>query len=828
MKKVLKVIYKSLVTLFFVLLCFLLATGVYIYNYQEQIIARAFQAATSQLSYSIQAKNIQLSLFRDFPRLSLLLQDVVIQDSQQNSKNILVANKVDCVFNIHDLLQGQYILHELCVEQGTLSLEAQQKQKQVLHKTVAEREQADFKPSHLVLPVNLKKVVLNQVKCVYATSLPDQRYVVYAQQLQVACNLNIKDLSMHVVGNVVIQQIKYKNIMYESDVPTSINARVQYDIAKQLYRLQHGRIREDESNIRFQGVWSNQVAEPFIDLQISTDRLAIPHILRWLPISYRQRTTDYQVQGNLICQIHLIKQPKKDVSITTDFKIDKISLLPTGLKQPFQLEHLMGKLYIPNLTTLDLANLQIDEYRARWGDSHFTGHMKLTDLKKLWLQNHTNVVIDLPSLAPASHPSINNGLQGQLVGYVDLEGSLYDLLYAADKRSLPSLKGQLDSRGIQVVYNQNLLQLQDASSLLVENDVLHFKELAGQIEGKPFVLTGKLTNWLKFLLKKEDNLYVDAKLYAEYIELSKLFVSDDPDTTSAKYLAILPYLAGELVCDVGEIVYKRFRGDKLRGKLRIDEQQLVADSVELGFAGGKSWLTGTIDTKSDRIQIHTHASLQNVQLPTLFYTFENFHQDFLENKHLDGRIWSEIDLTMQADKNFYIDRESVLANISIQLDKGILQNFEPLQRLTPYVSEKELKYLHFSSLKNNIHVKNKTIYIPPMEVHTSVTSIQLSGTHTFDGDIQYNLIVPLQHATSKEIRRQLPEINEEALAGLNLYLKLEGNIHHYNLSYDNALFKANLKESLKKQRNILGEILQGKGLPKRTKELSKEEYFDFE
>jgi hypothetical protein len=294
------------------------------------------------------------------------------------------------------------------------------------------------------------------------------------------------------------------------------------------------------------------------------------------------------------------------------------------------------------------------------------------------------------------------------------------------------------------------------------------------------------------------------------------------------YLPIPLCLAGELTCDIEEIVYKRFRGDKLRGKLKIHDQQLTADAVELKFAGGKSCLSGTICTAPDHIQIQAHASLQNVALPTLFDAFENFHQDFLESKHLDGRIGSEIDLTMQADKNFRIDPNSVVANISIQLDQGILQNFEPLQRLAPYVSEKELKRLHFSSLKNNLHIQDKTIYIPPMEVHTSVTSIQLSGIHTFDGKINYKIIVPLQQGTSKEIRRQLPEINEEALAGFNLYLKLEGDIHDYHLSYDHALFKANLKESLKKQGAILEEILQGRGITKRAKELSKDEYFDFE
>ena len=117
-----------------------------------------------------------------------------------------------------------------------------------------------------------------------------------------------------------------------------------------------------------------------------------------------------------------------------------------------------------------------------------------------------------------------------------------------------------------------------------------------------------------------------------------------------------------------------------------------------------------------------------------------------------------------------------------------------------------------------------------MEIHSSATSIQLSGTHTFDGNIDYNLIVPVQRNHVPAIKQQIKEIeiDEEALGGLNLYLKLAGNVQAYNLRYDHTLFKEHLRANLKKQGDILGELLQGKAIKKPAKELSKEDYFDFD
>jgi hypothetical protein len=828
MKKGLKIIYKSFLTLGLGFICLLLATGLYIYNYQEQIIIKAFQAAKSQLSFPIQAKNIELHIFKNFPKLSLSLHDVVIQHPEQGLNNILTAHKVDCMLNLSDLLQGKYIIHELCVEQGTLSFYGSDQQKPTLDQSGFHNATANQKQSQLLLPITLKKLVLNEVKCSYIAN-KSQSYIFYAQSVQAESNAKIKNPNFDVVGKVVIEQIPLQTTVCKPNLPITVDTNISYDVAKQVYSLQHGTVKQQANKLRFQGSWSNRLSGPFTDLQIDVDQLTIVDSLRFLPIAYCKCLIDHQVQGKLVGKIQLVQQAKNPLSISTNFKVIEGGFLPKNFRKPIQLEYLTAKLCLPNIYRLNQGSLQIDEYRAKLGNSQLTGKAKLTDLEKLLLENHTNIVIDLPSLSQVFFLSTDTNLKGQLVGDFDLESSIYDLLQPAANQKLPRVVGEVIGHDIEFIHNQTLFQLPHPVTLVLDHDSLNFKDLAGEIEGKPFVLAAKFTNWIKFWLGLENKLYFDAKLYAEHIDLDTFLLANKPgNNTSVSGFYVPTYLAGELLCDIEEIAYRRFWGNKLRGKIKICNQEFIADGIELGIAGGKGYVTGSINASSDSLQIHTQTSLQNVELATLFHVFENFNQHFLEERHLGGKIWSDINLNMQTNRAFHIDKNSVIADVSIQLEKGTLRNFEPLQRLSAYVPEKELKCLYFSSLKNNIHIQNKTIYIPPMEIHSSVTSIQLSGTHTFDGEIDYNLVVPIQNATSQEIKLKIPEINEEALAGLNLYLKLAGNVKDYTLRYDHILFKSNLKESLKKQGKYLNEILQGKGSSKRSKELSTDEYFDFE
>jgi hypothetical protein len=824
MKRILKNLGKGLVVLVFMLMCLLVATGAYIYYYQKQITPKAFQAVASALKLPIDAKHVEISLLKDFPRLSLVLHQVTIKDSA-DANNILVADKLGCVFNIVHFLKGQYILEYLFIKQGVLWAPTQ---KQATNNLKTVNMKADAHQSAVLnFPIHLKKLVLNDIKCIYTGKLPTEQTVIYAQQICAKFNLQNQHLLMQVSGQVVIEKVASKSITYTSTIPVYISTAIEYDAHQQIYSLNSGTIKQSNNTLYLRGIWAANAAKPSIDLQINAPHLSISKILPFIPAAYYSQIAPYQLQGKLACKLQFTQGNK--TSIRADFKLDEGSFLPKSLKQSIQVENLVGKLNIPNIQELNTGTLQVDNYTIKLGPSQLTGSICLSDLEKLQVKNQSKIVMDFPTLVHALAPSSTIHPTGQLIGYWELDTSLNDILKPNAIHKLTSFKGQLSAQGVQFMHNQTLFQLQECVSLLLQDNVLHIKDVAGHIDGKPFVLAGAIDNWRSFLIDKQQKLHFNAKLYADYLALDKILLTKTQHNHKpVDWSWLTAYLKGELECDVEEVIYKRFRGNKVRGKFKITEQQLIVDAVELVFAGGKTRLSGTIDTKPDSLEIHTYANLQNVQLPALFYTFENFNQHFLEDRHLGGQVCSDIELTIQADKQLHLNIDSVKADIAIQLHNGVLQDFEPMQRLSPYVPEKDLRLLRFSSLKNNIHIKDKTIYVPPMEVHTSLTSIQLSGTHAFDGKIAYNLVVPLKNANPKEIRRQMPEINEEALAGLNLYLKLEGTTQNYALRYGNSLFKLNIKENIKRQGTILGNILQGNASPKRSKELSTDEYFDFE
>jgi hypothetical protein len=221
--------------------------------------------------------------------------------------------------------------------------------------------------------------------------------------------------------------------------------------------------------------------------------------------------------------------------------------------------------------------------------------------------------------------------------------------------------------------------------------------------------------------------------------------------------------------------------------------------------------------------------LNGINLDSVFYVFENFNQTFIEDKHLKGKATADVNLEMTLNQNLRLFQETLIADIGISIAKGELNNFEPLRKLERYLGDEGLNRLRFSELKNDIHIENKHIYLPQMEVRNNITDIKISGTHTFDQRIDYRLITPLRRKRIVEAAAE-GALEEDAQGNSRLFLKITGTTDDYRIAYDTDAVKKKIVSDLKREVRELKDTFRSNGKKKEKEkevELSKEEYFDW-
>jgi hypothetical protein len=184
---------------------------------------------------------------------------------------------------------------------------------------------------------------------------------------------------------------------------------------------------------------------------------------------------------------------------------------------------------------------------------------------------------------------------------------------------------------------------------------------------------------------------------------------------------------------------------------------------------------------------------------------------------------------MTLNQNLKLFSETLIANISFVVNKGELNNFEPMQKLNKYLDDEGLSQVRFSELKNDVHIENKTIYIPMMEVRTNVTSLKISGKHTFDQQIDYRIITPLRKRKFSDPEAQ-NAIEEDGAGQSKLFLKIVGTTEDYRVAYDTEAVRKKIATDLKKEVQELKDAFKNKGAKEKKEkevELEKEEYFDW-
>ena len=133
--------------------------------------------------------------------------------------------------------------------------------------------------------------------------------------------------------------------------------------------------------------------------------------------------------------------------------------------------------------------------------------------------------------------------------------------------------------------------------------------------------------------------------------------------------------------------------------------------------------------------------------------------------------------------------------------------FKPLESLSNYVSLEDLKEVKFSTLENTIEIDNKVITIPTMEIKSSALSVFISGTHTFEQEINYRIKLLLSELMSTKFRKkntqikktEFGEVEENGKIFNTVYFKMTGNADDPNISFDGIRFREDVKKGIIKE-----------------------------
>lgn len=821
MKTVKKVILYSLLT-FIVVVVGLLAS---VFLFKDRIIQQFIREANKNLGTPVKIGKIEVSAFLDFPNLSIVLYDVYVEDSHPGENALLTAKKVSFVLNAIEVWRGRYTIRGLQIRDSETNLLINKagKNNYTIVKSGGGGGSVSF---------DLRNVRLNNTLVTYMDLSEGLHHEFSSSDLAANIVANNNIYHIEAKGDIVSEQIGIGKSIWFRKKLFDVKAVVDYDDLARSLKILPSQLLLDKARFEVSGDYLFKDKD-LINLYTVGKDTDIQLLLSFLPASTREGFKKYQSNGDVYFDMKLNGEisEKKSPLLSVSFGLKNATLFHPDFKSRIENANLEGSFASPSLSKLNDAELFLKNISATLNGDPFTGNFVLRDFDNPYVTADFHGEVNAADVLNFYPIAEIQELSGRVKANVSLAGEVA-LLKKKTTAQQVHTEGTIDVSDLSFLLGRDKLHFSGLNGAMqFTNNDLAMSDLRGRFENSDFELNGFFKNIVTFLIFEDQPIGIEADLKSTFLDVDQLFAIGFGTHEQGPYkFSISNNLNLNFNYHIKSMKYKRFHPVSVKGDLLVKGQVAVARNIHFQVMSGSIDLSGILDAKNPKaIELISSAKLNGVQVDSIFYVFNNFKQDFIGYHHLKGQADADINLETKMDETLHIFPETFIADASVTIKGGELNDFQPMQKLNKYLDDEGVSKLRFGDLKNDIHIENKTIYIPPMEIRTNLTTIQLSGTHTFDQRIDYRVVTPLRNKKKIDPDAAFGAIEQDTKGQSKLFLKITGTTNNYDVAYDKEAVKKKISSDIKREIQELKEAFKLKG-KKKKKELvlEKDNYFDWD
>jgi len=559
---------------------------------------------------------------------------------------------------------------------------------------------------------------------------------------------------------------------------------------------------------------------PKVDLNISAKNQDIKRVLTHLPEKFKSICTSFTADGNLSCsgtikgEISKTSNPhfNMDFEVTNGtFDLNKNPFLLTGVS-------LNGNIDNGKNNNFESTLIKVENSSGKTANGTLAGSFAVSNLNNNYLRTNITSNLDLAEVNHHFKDSPFFNMKGTLIattkynGALDFSGKMKGNFLRAKHQSELVLKGvQFQYKTFPLIFEISTLKGQ------IENNKIIVENSKSTISDSDLEFDGTIIDFIPYLLSAAPNIIVAGNLQSVYVKFDELITIKDISEQKGESVSTMPnWIEVDLSTKIEQLSYQYFVTKNIDSKIEYSNYTFKANDLKMNTLNGV--ITGDFkfyEKPYHHLKLFASAHLEKINIRDLFTGFENFGQEFIQDKHIKGEGTADIQLQSTWNPGFVFDKNSLQLNSHLIINKGELIEFSPLLNLSSYVSVEELKDVKFSTLENNIRIENNIIRIPSMEIKSTALSVFISGTHSFENDMDYHIRLLLSELISKKFRKKNTNINNEfgvveddGLGYTTVYLKMTGNVDNPDVSFDRIKIKEKIQSKAAEEKQKLKEIIK--------------------
>ncbi|MGB1306893.1 MAG: AsmA-like C-terminal region-containing protein [Flavobacteriales bacterium] len=784
------------------------SSAAYIYYQQDELEQVVIKEINKRLKSPIKIGDIEFSVIKNFPFASIELNNILAIDAFQED-TLCEIELLQLKFNALDLYNNIFIIQELTLKNGFASIYYKDSMPnyEIWHSTQdsSQEENTDF---------GLENISLENFKIAYAVD--DIQSVIVNNESQLQLSINNGRTEINLQGDITNEKLILDGINHLPSKKINLNGDIVIDTL----------VLNIKSTIALSDIQMDLdfvSTDKAISVKVNTSEFELEPTLKLIPKNYLSALEGYELQGKSKIRLNYISDQQKEAYINVDFDLKEgyikgddlpFDMNETSLKGSYsngkQRTDVSTEIKLDNIQftangELVQANATIQGLENPTLITDFNTQMQLSEIEK-WGYEH-----DFKSLIGDAK------IKGTYKGKIGLKNKVtYDLAMAEKIADLT-----IDNLSLHI--DEQSPQLSNAKlSLKLIDDNVNISAFNGTLAKESKInFVGGIENVFSYLFLKNAELKIAGDLSSDWMIIDEFL--DETDNISETTQESKPQainLPNDIVANINlnliDLTFDRFHMRNFSSKISYKNKLLKAKDIVLETMSGKITSNVTFEqVKDGKLRLISTTGLDNINVRQLFYEFHNFGQTTMRHKHLKGKIDSEIYLRNEWDKYFNPIDEHLYSFIDVKINNGELLDFEPLMMMSDYISVEELKRIKFSTLENQIEIKNNLIDIPFMEIHSTAIDIAGAGTHSFDNEMDYEFKILLNEILGDKFRRKHKKkvsefgvVQDDGVKGMTMFLKMQGTVDDPQISYNTLRLRESLSDGFKKEKKELKDVIK--------------------
>ncbi len=784
--------------------------------YEDEITQYAVESINRQIKTRVDVANINLSLLKKFPDATLEFEDILVRSVPDFNKEefsvgtdtLLFADQIYMQFSVLDLLNQQYHLKDLQIRSGMLRILTDSTggtNYQFWNRR--EKEEKD-------MMVELDKVKLSGIHIEYVNHALEMNSRSYVQKASFMGRFLDAEYSMDLgLEGRISEHVKAGMVLVnEQDLMASLSLY----ITPGLVEIQSGILRLAGQQLHVDGNISREET-PFFRLSLKGEQLDLGDIVHYMNSAGNKLPANLSAGGKISFNASILGEGSK-------------TMLP-GIEAAFQVRN--GQLYSGSrigeirdfrtdgtytngtLRTLKTSRMTLENTSMQIGHSRIGGNFSFLDLTAPQVNHNIKLELDLSDIQDIMADTSLTELRGKLQAEINAVGKQPSLLKVS-KNDLLNSELKVIMRFEDAGFRRKKIICSDLNGEISFDEFLQISTISGTIAENTVSFSGRGDNIKEYLFTDHGNLWLDLDIYSDNVDLGTIFrrrkdsIHAEPEDTVK--LPDRIYLKSRFWLD--KLHMNEFLAGNVMGDMFYKPGSLEINNLSLSSMEGLIRGEGMLVMQSDQqFLVKVISDLSRVDIRKGFAGFNNFGQDFIMDRHLEGSLTGKVHFSAIFNEKMKIKKESILSECDIIIRDGGLMEFEPMQKLSRFIEVEELENVQFSTLCNQIYIRNQEVMIPRMDIMSSAFDIEGSGFHSFDRNFEYKVKVSLSEILAGNMKkpdRQSEEfgvIEDDGLGRVYLYLIIEGSPEGSSIKYDRRGAIRNVQEQLQEEKTEIRKIL---------------------